>query len=58
MPAGTRVITAGTMRGTLVMDRQRAWIVMDVQSEVAAGPAAGAAPMWLDLRIQQRVRVK
>jgi hypothetical protein len=61
MPAGTRTITAGTMRGTLVLDRQRAWIVdartiMDVQSEVAAGPGAGAT--WLDLRIQQRVRVK
>ena len=63
MPPGTRVITAGTMRGTLVMDRHRAWIVdaqtvMDVQSEVSAGPGAGATPMWLDLRIQQRVRVK
>lgn len=63
MPAGTRVITAGTMHGTLVVDRQRAWIVdartvMDVQSEVASGPAGPAAPMLLDMRIQQRVRVK
>jgi hypothetical protein len=62
-PAGGRVITAGTMRGTLVVDRERAWIVdaltvMDVQSEVAAGPAGPAAPMLLDMRIQQRVRVK
>jgi len=63
MPAGTRVITAGTMSGVLVVDRQRAWIVdarttMDVQSEVASGPAGPAAPMLLDMRIEQRVRVK
>ena len=63
LPAGTRVITAGTMRGMLVVDRQRAWIVdartvMDVQSEVSAGPGSGAAPVLLDLRIQQRVRVR
>ncbi len=63
MPAGTRVITAGTMRGTLLVDRQRAWIVdarttMDVQSEVASGPAGPAVPMLLDMRIEQRVRVK
>lgn len=63
LPAGTRVITAGTMRGTLVVDRQRAWIVdarttMDVQSEVASGPAGPAAPMLLDMRIEQRVKVK
>lgn len=63
MPAGTRVITAGTMRGTLVVDRQRAWIVdavtvMEVQTEVAPGPAGPATPMVLDMRIQQRLRVK
>ncbi len=58
LPAGTRVITAGTMRGLLVVDRQRAWItdartVMDIQSEVT-----GSAAMVLDLRIRQRVRVR
>lgn len=63
LPAGTRVITAGTMSGVLVVDRQRAWIVdartiMDVQSEVSAGPGSSAAPVLLDLRIRQRVRVK
>ena len=63
MPAGTRVITAGTMRGVLVVDRQRAWIVdavtiMEVQTEVAPGPAGPATPMLLDMRIQQRLRVK
>lgn len=63
LPAGTRVITAGTMRGTLVVDRQRAWIVdarttMDVQSEVSGGPGGTNMPILLDLRIQQRVRVR
>jgi hypothetical protein len=63
LPAGTRVITAGTMRGTLVVDRDRAWIVdarttMDVQSEVSPGPRSASAPVLLDLRIQQRVRVR
>ena len=58
LPAGTRTITAGTMRGMLVVDRQRAWIVdartvMDVQSEVS-----GTTPVILDLRITQRVKVR
>jgi hypothetical protein len=63
LPAGTRVITAGTMRGSLVVDRDRAWIVdartsMDVRSEVSPGPRGGREPVVLDLRIQQRVRVR
>jgi hypothetical protein len=63
LPPGTRVITAGTMRGTMLVDRSRAWIVdasttMDVQSEVAPGPAASAPPMLIDLRLEQRVRVR
>ena len=63
LPAGTSVITAGTMRGVLVIDRQRAWIidartVMDVQSEVSVGSGSGSTPALLDMRIQQRVRVK
>jgi hypothetical protein len=63
LAAGTRVIVAGTMRGVLVVDRQRAWIVdarttMDVQSEVSPGPGSSQTPLVLDLRIQQRVRVK
>lgn len=63
LPAGTRVITAGTMRGSMVVDRQRAWItdartVMDVQSEVAPGPAGAGKPMLLDIRIAQRIRVR
>ncbi len=60
MPAGTRVVTAGTLQGTLVVDRDRAWIVdantiMDVQSDVSP---AGTAPVLLDIRIQQRMRVR
>lgn len=63
LPAGTRVITAGTMRGLLVVDRDRAWIVdartqMDVRSDVSPGPRGGAEPVVLDLRIEQRVRVR
>ena len=63
MPAGTRMITAGTMTGVLLVDRQRAWIVdarttIEVQSEVAPGPAGPATPMLLDMRILQRMRVR
>lgn len=63
LPAGTRMITAGTLRGTMVVDRVRAWITdarttMDVQSEVASGPVGGGAPMLLDIQIEQRVRVR
>jgi hypothetical protein len=62
-PPGVRVITAGTLRGTMVVDRHRAWItdartVMDVQSEVAPGPAGAGRPMLLDIRIEQQVRVR
>lgn len=63
LPPGTRVVTAGTLRGTMVVDRSRAWItdartVMDVQSEVAPGPAGTGPPMLLDIRIEQQVRVR
>jgi hypothetical protein len=58
LPAGTRMITAGTMRGSLVVDRHLAWItdartVIDVQSEVT-----GATPTILDFRITQRIRAR
>lgn len=63
LPAGTRVVTAGTIRGTMLVDRARAWItdartVIDVQSEVSPGPAGPSTPMLLDIRILQRVRVR
>ena len=63
LPAGTRVVTAGTVRGTMVLDRRRAWIVdartvIDVQSEVTPGPAEPTRPMLLDLRIVQRIHVR
>ncbi len=63
LPVGTRVVTAGTVRGTMVLDRLRAWIVdartvIDVQSEVTPGPAETARPMLLDLRIVQRMRIR
>lgn len=63
LPAGTRMITSGTLRGRMVVDRTRAWIteartVMDVQSEVAPGPAGAGRPMLMDIRVEQRVRVR
>lgn len=63
LPPGTRVITAGTLRGHMVVDRARAWItdartVMDVQSEVTAGPAGTGRPMLVEMRVEQRVRVR
>lgn len=62
-PAATRTITAGRVQGTMVLDRQRAWIVdartdIDVRSEVSAGPVETGQPRRLDLRITQRLRVR
>lgn len=63
LPAGTRIITAGTIQGSMQVDRERAWIVeahtvLDVQSDVAPGPAGTVTPMRLDFRIVQHVRVR
>ena len=63
LPAGTRVVTAGTMRGVMRVDRERAWImdartVLEVQSEVATSPAGATPPRVFDLRIVQRVQVR
>ncbi len=62
LPAGSRVVTDGTMNGTLMLDRVRGWIteadtVIDVISEVAA-PSDGGTPVELAIRITQRLRVK
>ncbi len=63
MPVGTRSVTAGTIRGQLVIDRVRAWITdawttIDVESELKQGPVAAGAPMFLATRVTQRVRVR
>ena len=65
LPPGTRVITAGTMLGILVVDRDRAWIVdartvIDVRSDVSPGPSGStpASPVLLDIRIRQHMHVK
>ncbi len=62
LPPGSRVVTDGTMSGTLMLDRVRGWIteadtVIDVSSEVTA-PSDGGTPVELAIRITQRLRVK
>ncbi|HEY0930833.1 MAG TPA: hypothetical protein VGE27_13005 [Gemmatimonas sp.] len=61
-PPGAHVVTAGTIRGNMQVDRQRAWIVnafteIEVTSELAAGTGASASPRGMDMRIVQQVRV-
>jgi hypothetical protein len=60
---GTRVVTAGTIKGQLVVDRIRAWItdartVIDVESEVSQSRGMPGSPMLLSIRVTQRVRVR
>ena len=62
LPPGSRVVTAGTMKGTLRLDRIRGWIVdarttIDVLSEVVSATDDGP-PMQLGIRITQRLRVR
>ncbi|MGV3709784.1 MAG: hypothetical protein ACO1Q7_13195 [Gemmatimonas sp.] len=62
-PAGTQVITAGTLRGVLVLDRTRGWITeaetaIDVLSEVIPRVGDSAKPRALEIRLQQRMRVR
>ena len=62
LPVGSRVITDGTLRGTLVLDRKRGWITdarttIEVRSDVVAADDA-APPMQLGIRISQRMRVR
>lgn len=62
LPAGSRVVTDGTLRGTLVLDRQRGWITdarttISVRSDVVSTDDAGP-PMQLEIRISQRMRVR
>ena len=63
LPVGTRVVTAGTIRGQLMVDRVRAWItdahtVIDVESEVSQSRGMPGSPMLLSIRVTQRVRVR
>lgn len=64
LPVGGRVLTAGTIGGTLVVDRVRGWItdattIIDVRSEVSQAPGpTGNTPMLVDIRVTQRVRVR
>ena len=62
LPAGTRVIAAGTMEGTLHLDRVRGWItdaatVIVLQSEFVGNADAAPTPAP-GVRITQRLQVK
>lgn len=62
LPAGTRVITAGTLQGTLHFDRARAWITdatttVFLQSEIV-NPGDGPLPTHVGIRLTQRMRVR
>jgi hypothetical protein len=59
---GTRVVTDGTIRGWLVLDRALGWItdartVIDAESDIV-GAAPDGPPMHTALRITQRMRVR
>lgn len=62
LPAGTRVIAAGSMEGTLHLDRVRGWItdaqtVIVLQSELVGNADAAPTPAP-GIRITQRLQVK
>lgn len=62
LPTGTRVITAGTLEGTLHFDRARGWITdastsVFLQSEIV-NPADGSLPTHIGIRLSQRMRVR
>lgn len=62
LPAGTRVIAAGSMEGTLHLDRIRGWItdaqtVIVLQSELVGNADAAPTPAP-GIRITQRLQVK
>jgi hypothetical protein len=62
LPSGTRVITAGTLEGTLFFDRARGWITeasttVFLQSEIV-NPADGSLPTHVGIRLAQRMRVR
>jgi hypothetical protein len=62
LPAGTRVITAGTMQGTLYFDRARSWITeatttVFLQSEIV-NSTDESLPTHIGIRLTQRMRVR
>lgn len=62
LPSGTRVITAGTMEGTLFFDRGRGWITdasttVFLQSEIV-NAADASLPTHVGIRLTQRMRVR
>jgi len=62
LPAGSRVVTAGTLQGTLHFDRARAWITdatttVFLQSEIV-NAGDGSLPTHVEIRLTQRMRVR
>ena len=63
LPPGTQVATAGTLGGSLILDRVRGWFteaetVIEVQSDVTPRPGDRAQSRSLDIRLVQRMRVR
>jgi hypothetical protein len=63
LPPGTQVVTAGTLRGHIILDRTRSWIteaatIIEVQSELIPRVGDSAKPRALEIRLQQRMRVR
>ena len=62
LPPGTQVATAGTLRGSLVLDRTRGWIteaetIIQVQSDMTPRPGDTMAAKSMDIKLTQRMKV-
>jgi hypothetical protein len=62
LPPGAQVATAGTLRGSLVLDRTRGWIteaetIIAVQSDVIPRAGDRTSARSMDIRLSQRLKV-
>ncbi|MEP6780563.1 MAG: hypothetical protein ABJC26_11785, partial [Gemmatimonadaceae bacterium] len=63
LPPGSQLVTAGQLRGYLLLDRTRGWIVeaetiIQAQSDVTARPGDKNPARSLDIRLTQRMKVR
>jgi hypothetical protein len=63
LPPGTQVATAGTLRGFLVLDRERGWITeaetqIQVQSDVTPSAGDKSPARSVDIHLSQRMKVR